>query len=202
MKKIYLTLFTTFALSLPLQATVQAVAVSNNVFTPSNFTINVGDTIAWFWSEGNHTTTSTSVPGGAMTWDEVINQGSPGFMYVVTVQGNYTYQCTFHVAMGMVGQFTAVESSGLQENLPGVDFTIFANPVNRELEVDLKTTHSGMMQLSLNDITGREVKLLAAEQQSAGEHHLRYDVAGLPKGVYMLKLSIASNDIVRKVIVQ
>jgi plastocyanin len=201
MKKIYLTLLPAlFVLSS--HATIFTVTVSNNVFSPDNFTVTVGDTVIWTWMSGNHTSTSTSVPVGAGTWDAAMNQNSPVFLYQVTMPGLYNYQCTFHASMGMIGQFTAVQSSGIHENTYGVSLNVYANPATKELEMDLTTTKSGMMDLTLNDITGRQAMLLASDQQSAGQHHLQYSVANLPRGIYMLKLSIGNDDFLRKVILQ
>lgn len=82
------------------------VTVSNHVFTPSSFTINLGDTVKWTWVEGSHTTTSLTIPAGAAAWNHNINSGSQSFIYVPTVTGLYNYKCTPHQAMGMVGNFT------------------------------------------------------------------------------------------------
>ena len=202
MKKIYFTLMIAFAFTWGAKASTYMVNVANNIFDPDNFTVNVGDTVMWMWVNGNHTTTSVNIPLGATPWDIIINQNNTSYMYVVPMQGIYDYQCTYHVSMGMIGHFTALESSGINEGTAGINLDVYANPVSKELQVDLKTTKSGMMNLSLNDITGREVKLLASAQQSAGEHHFQYSVAGLSKGLYLLKLSISDGDVIRKIIIQ
>jgi len=67
----------------------------------------VGDTVKWVWISGSHTTTSTSVPTDAASWDSPINSSNTSFSYKVTVAGAYDYKCTPHAAMGMVGSFTA-----------------------------------------------------------------------------------------------
>ncbi|MEP6684001.1 MAG: T9SS type A sorting domain-containing protein [Parafilimonas sp.] len=86
----------------------QIVTVQNHVFTPSNFTINLGDTIKWTWLNGSHTTTSLTIPAGAATWDHPINSSSTSFTYVPSKPGAYNYKCTPHFAMGMQGSFTVV----------------------------------------------------------------------------------------------
>src|SRR5689334_10026564 len=186
MKKIYVLLIAVLSTMIPSRATTMMVGVSDNVFTPANFTINVGDTIVWMWTEGTHTTTSTTIPVGAQAWDQLLDQNNTSYMYVVTITGTYNYWCTFHNQMGMVGQFTVEQSSGIGENISGVTLNIFANPVNRQLQVYLKSAKPGEMNIVLNDITGREVRQLANGSQAAGEHHFQYNVADLPKGMYLL----------------
>ena len=80
---------------------------SSYSFSPNSITdIKIGDTMKFVWLSGNHTTTSTSVPTGASTWNNPLNSGSTSFIYIITKSGTYNYQCNFHYAMGMTGSFT------------------------------------------------------------------------------------------------
>lgn len=201
MKKIYL-LSIAIVLSFVARATVHNISVSDNVFTPSDLTVMAGDSIVWTWTNGNHTTTSTNVPNGAGQWDAPINQNATYYIYVPTVSGSYDYKCTFHASMGMVAHFTVLEASGIAENVPGIVLNVYANPATRELQIDLNTEKSAQVNLSLNDITGRLVRSFASAQQTAGEHHMQYSLEGLTRGLYLLKLNLGENELVRKVIIQ
>lgn len=88
------------------QATTYNVSVANFSFTPASVVMNLGDTITWNWSAGAHTTTSTTIPSGATTWDQPITQSNTSFTYVPTKVGTYNYKCTPHSSLGMVGSFT------------------------------------------------------------------------------------------------
>jgi plastocyanin len=89
-------------------ATKWIVNVQNFTFSPANLpNVNVGDTVKWVWVNGTHTTTSTTIPGGAASWDHPITSSNTFYEYPVTVSGSYAYQCTPHAGMGMVGSFTA-----------------------------------------------------------------------------------------------
>lgn len=94
--------------SFNLAQTIHEVTVSDNVFTPASLTVLVGDQVRWTLSEGSHTTTSSSVPAGAATWDYTFTGPGNTFTYNVTAPGSYNYSCTFHP--GMDGSFTAVSS--------------------------------------------------------------------------------------------
>jgi plastocyanin len=197
MKKIYI-LFAILSFAFLSRATVVSVGVSDNVFTPNNFTINVGDTVMWMWVNGNHTTTSTVVPLGAGPWDQQINQNTPMYTYVANMAGEYHYQCNFHVSMGMVGQFTVEQPSGISENISGVSLKIFA--VNHQLNIDMKSNTSSEMTIILNDVTGRVVKQLTSGAQVPGQHHMQYDIADIPRGLYFVKVNLGSDELVRKII--
>jgi plastocyanin len=101
MKKI-LPLIMLLIMAFEAMATIHVVTVANFQFSPALVSANVGDTVRWVWSSGFHTTTSTSVPAGANTWNANISSGSTSFEYVLNVQGTYEYWCVPH-APGMSG---------------------------------------------------------------------------------------------------
>jgi plastocyanin len=86
----------------------QTVTVQNHVFTPSSFTINLGDTVRFTWLDGSHTTTSLTIPAGAASWDHSINSSSTSFTYIPSKTGVYNYKCIPHFSMGMKGNFMVV----------------------------------------------------------------------------------------------
>lgn len=94
-------------------ATIHTVLVGNYYFNPSSLNVTVGDTIKWQWVNGTHTTTSSSIPPGAATWDQPISSTFQVYEYKVTVAGTYNYVCTPHVAMGMIASFVANNPANL-----------------------------------------------------------------------------------------
>ena len=90
------------------------VDVANFAFTPADINCNVGDTIVWTLSGGTHTTTSTSVPTGASTWDYTFSGIGDTYSYVVEFPGSYTYECTIHPTMQ--GTITATYAFPYVEN--------------------------------------------------------------------------------------
>jgi plastocyanin len=88
-------------------AVTHTVQVGNYYFNPSSLNVEIGDIVKWVWVQGSHTTTSSSIPGGAASWDAPINSGNQTYSYTVTVAGVYNYVCTPHAGMGQTGTFTA-----------------------------------------------------------------------------------------------
>ena len=98
-KKIFL-ISAAFVLStLSSFAVTQTVQVANYSFTPSNFTINLGDTVKWIWVSGSHTTTSTTIPVGATAWSATISPNITIYTYVPSMVGTYNYKCNVHPTM-------------------------------------------------------------------------------------------------------
>lgn len=104
MKKILL-LTAAFAICSVSAATAATfrVRVQDFAFAPATINAHVGDVIVWRWVNGMHTTTSTSVPAGARTWNSPVDSAHIQFRYRIQVAGTYQYQCNFHFAQGMVG---------------------------------------------------------------------------------------------------
>ena len=127
MKKIIF-LSTCIFVSLLAHGTTHIVHVANFSFSPATVNAIVGDTMTWIWDNGGHTTTSTSVPAGAATWNSPINATSTSFSYKITVAGTYQYWCTIHQP-NMAG---TINVSG---SLPVVltNFTVSASSGNSAL---------------------------------------------------------------------
>jgi plastocyanin len=84
-------------------ATLHKIKVSNYQFSPKTVNAVVGDKIEWIWVNGKHTTTSTSIPGNANSWNKPTDKGHQNFTYTVKIAGTYKYRCNFHFQLGMVG---------------------------------------------------------------------------------------------------
>src|SRR6266404_8372825 len=90
------------------KAAIQNVNVSNFQFSPNSFNVVVGDVIHFVWVNGGHTTSSITVPIGAIPWDAPLNSlpGNDFFDYTVTTAGSYSFQCNIHPIV-MQGSFVA-----------------------------------------------------------------------------------------------
>jgi len=118
--------------------------------------VAVGDTIHWQWSNGSHTTTSTSVPAGAATWNSNMNQTTTSFEYKVTVPGNYSYKCTPHGGMGMLGSFSAI-GVGINTNELITSIRLFPNPAKDNATLEVNATRSAQAEIKIIDILGKVV---------------------------------------------
>ncbi len=144
-------------------ATTFSVDVRDFEFSPSTIlTVRIGDTIHWEWKNGFHTTTSTSIPAGAATWDAPITSSTMTFNYVPTVLGTYNYKCTPHESMGMVGSFTVTAAAGIANNLPTVKINIYPNPFTEKVTISADANGNTQLEsLRVYDVTGnmlRQVK--------------------------------------------
>jgi hypothetical protein len=82
--------------------------------------------------------------------------------------------------------------TGLEANNPiSLTFDKFAvkpNPAGNIVTIGYSLVKVGHINLKLYDPTGRLVKTILEERQSAGDHRIIYNSSDLPSGVYFLEL--------------
>lgn len=204
MKQIFTAIVYFFFSCLSMQATIHPINVEDFEFSPSSLNVTVGDTIRWMWdnSGSSHTTTSISVPSGALTWDHPINVSNQEFDYIVTVPGSYTYKCTPHVGMGMVGGFTATGTTGVNEFSSGAGFILNNSIATAEINITINLNAPGFVKLQLYNIQGTLVKDLSNEEHTQGVYSETFAVNDLANGIYLLKAETHNYSAVKKIIIE
>ena len=190
MKNLYL-LILAFSLLIPFsdsKAATVVVDVEDFEFNPSIFIVNMGDTILWMYNEGQHTTTSTQIPAGAATWDQVLTQNSPVFIYIPTVAGSYDYECSFHASMGMLGHFTVLSGASSIAEESSVHAFSGIITQGRELEISYALMKSSMVNITIHDLIGNEICTVLSQDQTPGEYTFKRDLPSLSGGIYFLIL--------------
>ncbi|MEP6846513.1 MAG: plastocyanin/azurin family copper-binding protein, partial [Panacibacter sp.] len=132
-------------------ATTIIVRVSDFQFKAKTVNAKVGDTIKWVWKGGIHTTTSVSIPAGAVAWNRPMDSAHKTFKYILRVAGTYQYQCTFHAPF-MVGTLNV--TTPLAAGLNG--FAV--NGDNLKAILNWKT------------ITSKEVAYFSVERSTDGDN--------------------------------
>jgi plastocyanin len=167
------------------------VGQGGNNFAPNNITnVHIGDTIKWMWVSGIHTTTSTTIPSGAATWDAPITSSNTTFIYKVTKAGIYNYVCTPHASF-MTGSFsvvaTGVEITGT--NVNGYQLAQnFPNPFNPVTTIKFSIPENKSVSLKIYDINGKEIKTIVNGNMTAGEYKYELNASELASGIYFYKL--------------
>jgi plastocyanin len=168
---------------------VRVINQTASTFSPSNITVNVGDVVRWVWSSGSHTTTSKTIPANAASWDTPLNSSNTTFDYTVTIAGTYSYVCTFHESMGMVGSFTATVATGIGENSLSKEFAVYPNPTTTVLNI--VNGESG--ELIISDVLGKSIKQFNTNELTASNNTFQLNVSNLQNGIYIISLIPTDN---------
>lgn len=191
MKKIFtVILFSLIIFSSNAAIHVVLVGQDGNKFAPTNLNVFVGDTIRFKWVSGFHTTTSTSIPAAAESWDEVIANSGDEFDYIVTTEGEYSYECTPHVRMGMVGTFTATQSvTGIADQHASIKESahISPNPATDQttLTFNSNIAYKGSMRIYDNKSIMISEEKLKVEK---GENSIIINTSPLKSGLYYVNI--------------
>ncbi len=178
MKKLYI-IFAFVLLTSLSKATTHYIGALTSSFFPAATTAKCNDTIIWALTNLNesHTTTSTSVPSGATAWNASLNATSATYSIVLTVPGTYSYQCTFHVSMGMKGTITVTCPNGV----PSVNNNYYsaAYPIPFSSKLTIETTNGDM--IAFYNMVGEKIKTIGLQ---GGMTKTEVNLADLTDGVY------------------
>jgi plastocyanin len=169
------------------RAAVINVSVVNYEFSPKNFTCVLGDTVQWNWQQGDHTTTSVMLPPGAASWDHIMDVNNPTFRYKVTTAGTYSYKCTPHASMNMVGGFVANATGISATQVPKLAFSIYPLPVKDIATIGLSTTINAKAYVSVYNLAGQEVGARDLDLYP-GNNEFALDLSRLKSGLYFVEL--------------
>jgi hypothetical protein len=94
----------------------------------------------------------------------------------------------FNVTDGsLVDPDTLTSVNDQAENISLVE--CFPNPFGSDIRLDYELKHAGVAKITVLDITGKEVAVIANEQTAAGVHSIRYDASALTSGIYFFNFS-------------
>ncbi|WP_018342539.1 T9SS type A sorting domain-containing protein [Cytophaga aurantiaca] len=180
MKKIFFLLFFSLQI-LWLQAANISVSIVNFSFQSIPNALNIGDVITWTNNDAaTHTVTSTSVPGGAATFDANVTTGST-FQYTITVAGSYAYKCSFHSSM--TSTFTVANTT-----TPVVKPTLTLNALYPNPCIDYVHIETAQT-IKTVDVYSEAGVLIVSRSFSSNKIDL--SVSMLEKGIYFIRIESA-----------
>ena len=153
-------------------------------FTPAVITIQLGDTIQWLPLVGGapsmvHTITSTNIPLGAATFDQIWQAPADTFFqYVPQVLGLYEYECTPHAfSHGMIGTFNVIATDVNNYSSEETNLIIYPNPSPNILNID-----------GLYSETEYKIYNLIGSLIIAGKTNKAIDISDLIGGNYIIEM--------------
>jgi hypothetical protein len=83
---------------------------------------------------------------------------------------------------------------------PSIEMNLSPNPFTELSDIRYRIPDAGFVSVRVFDFSGNEVRVLAGEKQSAGEHEVRFDASDLPAGIYIIRLQAGSESVTRKIV--
>lgn len=184
-------------------AATHTITVQNFSLTPDVVNAVVGDTIKWVWLNGNHSTTSGTIPIDAAPWDVNLNSSNTTYSYILEFPGDYYYFCRLHpeVEVGIiyVSALTPVNplteagvNSKLKQNYP--------NPFNPSTKINFNNPKQGFVSLKVYDLSGREVASLVNEALKQGNYEIEFKANKLSSGTYFYFIQTSEYTEIKKMV--
>lgn len=159
-----------------------------------------------FLKDGNPSLNSFNNP-----WSYLAASNQPmGTFNNTNVQGRWILKIT-NGAMGFTGRLLGwglkINSvpTGIQQvngNIPN-EFMLYQNypnPFNPSTNIRFDIPKDSDVKLTLYDMLGREVKILADEYKNSGSYELNFDASALSSGMYFYKLTAGNFTEIKKMI--
>ena len=108
--RLFLTVVGVFLFTQTGRAAIDTVKVQDFSFVPSSLTVHPGDTVVWKVTQEcciAHTTTRSTAP---MTWNSGPLALNQTFQQVFNQTGTFSYFCSAHAGIGMVGSITVIST--------------------------------------------------------------------------------------------
>lgn len=134
------------------------VQVSNNVFSPSSLTVEIGDTVVWTNIQGNHNVNGqkSTFPTNPESFGNEVGAGWT-YSYVFNTPGHYDYRCDPHYIYGMTGSVTVNEPGA--ENKLVVNFTSMNPHIGETLYLNVVDQTSGLELVRVNTTVSQEFSI-------------------------------------------
>lgn len=145
------------------------------------------------------TSNSSFTPSSQSQWEEIsVNLSSFATQDNVLIkfeatsdQGNNLY----------IDDINLTGPVGIEESISENGFTVFPNPSDNTVFVNFNLNNDEVVELSVNDITGKTVRTIINSKLNKGAHTLVINKNELnASGIYFLNLKTTNSNIVRKIL--
>ncbi|MBU0690270.1 T9SS type A sorting domain-containing protein [bacterium] len=121
------------------------------------------------------------------------------------VRNGVTYNYTL-INVDVDGSQTVLETAAVtpnRNNANVMEYSLsqnYPNPFNPSTSIAYSLEEAGLVNITVFDITGREVAMLVNGEMAAGSHAVEFDAAGLPSGIYMYRMEAGDFSAVQKMV--
>lgn len=129
---------------------------------------------------------------------------TPGEALRVTVDGHFAYVSDFY-SLQILDVQEAMTAGPRPENQTPTTYSLlqpFPNPFNSTARLGFELPVAGRVALDLLDINGRQIQNLQNQIAGPGHHEIIWNAAGVPAGVYLVRMSAGDAYFTRKVVLQ
>ena len=145
-------------------------------------------------TNNTHAQIATALPGGTLFWPGVGDTNVVLTKRPLTSIDTYRFVTTSGAILDVESvEDIAAMRFGLEQNYP--------NPFNPTTTIAYTLPHAGHVRLSVYNVLGQRVRVLADDIQSSGRHRVMFDGRALAAGVYFYALEFGDRMITKKLLI-
>lgn len=195
--------------------TINTLAGQRRTFNLSNHALSWSRRMVWI--EGMGCTVALAYPYTTNDMGAPVYQACPGPQYefsqflICFHHNSKIYQdvCAYQAAMSTQAWSTVIDSCdfhsfiGAIQEIPGMtDFSIYPNPSNGSLVLNIQTSQDAKLDFFVHDIAGKQTLYRQSlGQVGSGETEKRIDISTLPDGFYLVELRSEQGSEYRKLVI-
>ncbi|MFH1735110.1 MAG: T9SS type A sorting domain-containing protein [bacterium] len=145
------------------------------------------------WAAGNYTLNARVGYEPGTVWNE------DGFAWIKSGVSDGTPFQPYAVD-GAPNPFDVIETNGMAVASEFALNGAYPNPFNPTTTINYSLANAEVVNLSVFDISGREVATLVNGYRNAGAHDVVFDASQLASGIYVTKLTAGSNVVTAKLV--
>lgn len=88
------------------------------------------------------------------------------------------------------------------DNTPVANLNVFPNPANENMSIDFEITQSSEVNLSITDLTGKNIQEIFAGKLTSGKYNYPWSVTNIPSGLYLVNIIINGNSTRQKITIK
>jgi len=158
------------------------------------------DSLSYRWEVDGDSVGSDSTVTLRFAWDDRRIGNPPHLVSAIVMDGAEGDTVRWEVTVQDPNTTPSIE--GGEHPVTFGIISVGPNPFSSTTTIRYSTSGDAYpTRLTLHDLTGREVARLVDERaQQAGPYAVKFDGRELPAGVYLLRLEVSTNQIVRKIV--
>jgi len=110
----------------------------------------------------------------------------------------------YHIGFRLARNYlTTTTATGHSDTILPMSFELqqnYPNPFNASTTIRYAISKASFVKLTVFDLLGREVKTLVHQEQSPGQHEVKFDATTLSSGVFLYQLNVNGQIEIKKAI--
>jgi len=141
------------------------------------------------------------VPSSTSQWEEVVITNISSSFWT----SNFRFKITFTAGGGnnmYIDDINIDTSTDIDELSTVSEFGIYPNPFSEVTNVEFNLIQPSDVKIEVYDVVGKLMQSNIHSNRSLGENRIPLNVGNISKGMYLVKLTVGTNELTKRIIIE